>query len=311
MPLKNGTVLKGMSVRVGDAGEGTVCFDMASGTLRACWTGGFLNFDAARYGIIVAPKPAGKMQFLSPAKPAWGDAELKYRGFYLNGRHVVWSYTVNGTPVLDSVWMRSNQFIRTLKIEGGKHFRVELPEGVVRDEGADLSLKPQTLWPQKFKVQGQRAPDTSAYVIDTIPVPYDNAYKALMFITGVDFFDNGDAAVCTLHGDVWLVRGIDEQLKNVTWKRFATGLFQPLGLKIRSNLVHVLGRDRITALHDRNGDDEADYYESFHSGILTSPEGHDYVTSLEMDGEGNFYYADPRGAHWVSADGKRTEVLAT
>ncbi|HTD85325.1 MAG TPA: DUF6797 domain-containing protein, partial [Candidatus Binatia bacterium] len=115
MPLKNGTVLKGMSVRVGDAGEGTVCFDMASGTLRAGWTGGFLNFDAARYGIIVAPKPAGKMQFLSPAKPAWGDAELKYRGFYLNGRHVVWSYTVNGTPVLDSVWMRSNQFIRTLK----------------------------------------------------------------------------------------------------------------------------------------------------------------------------------------------------
>jgi hypothetical protein len=73
----------------------------------------------------------------------------------------------------------------------------------------------------------------------------------------------------------------------------------------------VLGRDQITALHDRNGDDEADYYENAHNGIRTSKDGHDYVTSLEMDGEGNFYYVDPMGAHWVSADGKRTEVLAT
>ena len=311
VPLKSGTVLKGMSVRVGDAGEGTACFDMGSGTLRAGWTGGFLNFDAARYGIILPPKPAGKMQFVSPAKPGWGDAEVKYRGFYPNGRRVIWSYTVNGTPVLDSVWMRSNQFTRTLKIEGGKGLRIDLPEGVGRDDRVDLSPKPQTLWPQRFKVQGQRAPDTGAYVIDTIPVPYENPYKALMFMTGVDFLENGDAAVCTLHGDVWLVRGIDEQLKNVTWKRFATGLFQPLGLKVRSNVVHVLGRDQITALHDRNGDDEADYYENFHSGIQTSKDGHDYVTSLDMDAQGNFYYVDPIGAHWVSADGQRTEVLAT
>ncbi|HKQ39331.1 MAG TPA: DUF6797 domain-containing protein [Verrucomicrobiae bacterium] len=311
LPLKNGTVLKGMSIRVGDASEGTVCFDTASATLRAGWTGGFLNFDAARYGIILPPKPVGKMEFVSPAKPAWGDAEVKYHGFYLNGRRVVWSYTVNGTAVLDSVWMRSDRFMRTLKIEGGKNLRVDLPEGVTRDDTVDLRPAPRTLWPQRFKVQGQRAPDTSAYVIDTIPVPYDNPYKALMFITGVDFLENGDAAVCTLHGDVWLVRGIDQQLKNVTWKRFATGLFQPLGLKVRSNIVHVLGRDQITALHDRNGDDEADYYENFHSGIQTSKDGHDYVTSLGMDAQGNFYYADPIGAHWVSADGQRTEVLAT
>ncbi|HZO83677.1 MAG TPA: DUF6797 domain-containing protein [Verrucomicrobiae bacterium] len=314
LPLKNGTVLKSMSVRVGDAGEGTVCFDTASATLRAGWTGGFLNFDPARYGIILPPKPTGKIQFLAPAAGAWGDAKIEHRGFYLNGRRVVWSYTVNGTPVLDSLWMRSNQFTRALQIDhrvGERPREPLLPEGVVRTHDIDLRPAPKTIWPETFTVQGQLAPNSSAYVIDTIPVPYDNPYKALMFLTGVDFFDNGDAAVCTLHGDVWLVRGIDDQLKKVTWKRYATGLFQPLGLKIRTNIVHVLGRDQITALHDRNGDDEADYYENAYNGIRTSSDGHDYVTSLEMDAEGNFYYVDPRGAHWVSADGKRTEILAT
>ena len=309
LPLKNGTVLKGMSVRVGDKGEGAVCFDTGSATLRAGWTGGFLNFDPARYGIILPPKPAGEIQFLSPARPAWGDATVEYRGFYLNGRRIIWSYTVNGVPVLDSVWMRSNQFTRAVKFEG--NLSVPMPDGVVRDDTADLGPAPQMLWPETFAVQGQRAPDSGPYVIDTIPVPYANPYKALMFITGVDFLENGDAAVCTLHGDVWLVRGIDEQLKNVTWKRFATGLFQPLGLKVRGNIVHVLGRDQITALHDRNGDGEADYYENFHSGIRTSKDGHDYVSSLEMDGAGNFYYVDPIGVHRVSADGRQTEVLAT
>jgi len=225
--------------------------------------------------------------------------------------------------VLYTVWMRGYHFTRAMKIGPAPGtFSLRLADGLIT---TNLSLKkdqtitigtweenePKALWRETFSVKGQLAMQPGPYVIDTIPVPYDNPYKALMFITGLDFFENGDAAVCTLHGDVWVVRGIDEQLKSVTWKRFATGLFQPLGLKIRSNVVHVLGRDRITALHDRNGDGEADHYESFHDGILTSPEGHDYVTSLEMDSEGNFYYADPRGAHWVSADGKRTEVLAT
>jgi hypothetical protein len=323
VPLPNGIVLRGMSVRVGDGGEGAVCFDTGTATLRAGWIGGFLNFDPARYGIIAPPKPAGRMQFLSRSTNVWGGLKVEYRGFYLNGRQGVWSYTVNGTPVLDTVWLKGNQFTRAMKIGPAPGtFGLRLADGLIttnlnlrKDQTITIGTwednEPKALWPERFSVKGQLATQPGAYVIDTIPVPYDNPYKALMFITGLDFFENGDAAVCTLHGDVWVVRGIDEQLKNVTWKRFATGLFQPLGLKIRNNIVHVLGRDRITALHDRNGDDEADYYENFHSGIHTSSEGHDYVTSLEMDGEDNFYYADPRGAHRVSADGKWTEVLAT
>ncbi|MCA9434017.1 MAG: hypothetical protein KC940_26075, partial [Candidatus Omnitrophica bacterium] len=154
----------------------------------------------------------------------------------------------------------------------------------------------------------------------TIPVPYENPYKALMYTSGLDFLPGGDLAICTVHGDVWLVKGIDEDLDKVTWKRFATGLFQPLGLKVRDGDLFVLGRDRITRLHDLNGDDEADFYESFNADIEIAGGGHSYATCLETDPKGNFYFCkgadSPHTSHdgcvlKVSADGNELTVLAT
>src|SRR3954469_21640835 len=68
LKLANGTIAKGLSIRVGEKGEAAVCFDTASVTLRAGWKGGFLDFDPARYGLINMPKIAGDIQFISPAK---------------------------------------------------------------------------------------------------------------------------------------------------------------------------------------------------------------------------------------------------
>jgi hypothetical protein len=158
--------------------------------------------------------------------------------------------------------------------------------------------------------RGQRGFGLDAYVVDTLTVPYDNPWKALFFTSGVDFLPNGDAAVCTIHGDVWLVSGVDDTLQKLTWRRLATGLFQPLGLRVRNGKIHVLGRDQITVLHDENGDGEADFYENFCNQIQTSTGGHDYVTSLDTDAQGNFYYIDPRGVHRISPDGKKHETIA-
>jgi hypothetical protein len=158
--------------------------------------------------------------------------------------------------------------------------------------------------------RGQRGFGNDAFVIDTLTMPYDNPWKALMFGSGVDFLPNGDAAVCTIHGDVWLVSGIDDNLQKLTWRRFATGLFQPLGLRVRDGKIFVLCRDHIVRLHDENGDGEADFYEAFYSGIKTSTGGHDYATSLDMDAAGNFYYVDHTGVYRVQRDGSRGDLIA-
>src|SRR5262249_43197429 len=78
--------------------------------------------------------------------------------------------------------------------------------------------------------RGEVGADTHALAVDTLTVPYDNPFKALFFLTGVDVLPNGDLAVCTAHGDVWLVQGVNRGLDKLTWRRFATGLYQPLGL---------------------------------------------------------------------------------
>lgn len=166
-------------------------------------------------------------------------------------------------------------------------------------------------WTEVIEARGQIGSSTEPYAVDTIPVPYENKYNALMFLSGVDFFANGDAAVCSIHGDVWVVGGIDDALEKITWKRLATGLFQPLGLKIVNNKVHVLGKDQITILHDLNRDGEADYYENFCNQIRTLEGGHDYVTGLDTNSAGDLFYVDPRGLHRVSKDGAEHETIAT
>lgn len=173
------------------------------------------------------------------------------------------------------------------------------------------------LWPP-LATRGVIGKPRGAFAIDTIRLPFDNPWNALLFTAGHDFLPDGSALVCTVHGDVWRLIGIDSSLKKVTWRRFATGLFQPLGLKVVDGNAYVIGRDQITRLHDLNGDGEADFYECFNNDLLSAGGGHAYATSLETDSRGNFYFTKcsentPHGGSLIriSADGRKLDVFAT
>jgi hypothetical protein len=172
-------------------------------------------------------------------------------------------------------------------------------------------------WEPPVITRGQLGAEKGPYVVDTITPPDDNPWKSYLRFSGVDFFKNGDAAICSISGDVWVVSGLDESLEHLRWKRFATGLFQPLGLRIVDDIVYVLGRDQITRLHDLNGDGEADFYENFNNDCKVTPGGHEFATCLETDPQGNFYYTkcgnptDHGGTMLkVSKDGSKLEVFA-
>ncbi|HEY7115169.1 MAG TPA: hypothetical protein VH475_01205, partial [Tepidisphaeraceae bacterium] len=151
-------------------------------------------------------------------------------------------------------------------------------------------------WKEPVQVHGRLAVSPAstadaAYVVDTLPLPEENPWSAWMRATGFDFFADGkSAALCTWNGDVWIVSGIDASLSNLTWRRFATGLYEPLGLRIVNDTVYVLGRDQITRLHDLNGDGEADFYENFNNDGLTGHGYHLFKFDLQTDAAGNFYY---------------------
>ena len=200
-----------------------------------------------------------------------------------------------------------------------------LPEffELVRSAPAAPALEPlerpgPARWGEPLVTHGTLAADAGSepYVIDTVTIPYDNPFRALFFVSGIDFFQNGDAAVCTAHGDVWRVGGLDATLNRITWQRFATGLYQPLGLKIVKDQVVVLGRDQLTRLYDENEDGEADYYESFNHDLQITGRDHAFALRLETDSEGNFYFLKsgdgPHGSALlrVERDGSELSVVA-
>lgn len=174
-----------------------------------------------------------------------------------------------------------------------------------------LSESDSGRWPQVLTTTGTTTETGGPYVIDTLTLPFENPHRALFFTAGHDFFSNGMAAICTAHGDVWTVSGIDRTLKQLRWRRFATGLYQPLGLKIVDDVVYVIGREQITRLHDRNQDGEADFYENFNNSLFVCPRTHDYVTCLDTDPAGNFYFIHAKtGVMKVSRDGSQIESIA-
>ncbi len=177
-------------------------------------------------------------------------------------------------------------------------------------------------WGEPIVTQGVLGKESGPYAVDTITVPEKNPFNSWIRCGGFDFFsDASRAAICSVSGDVWIVSGIDDKLEKLQWKRFATGLFQPLGLKIVNDKVYVTGRDQITRLHDLNGDGEADYYENFNNDVSITAHYHEFCLGLETDSKGNFYFNKggnldkARIPHHgtllkVSKDGSKLEVVA-
>ncbi|NQZ56335.1 MAG: hypothetical protein HRT88_02540, partial [Lentisphaeraceae bacterium] len=168
-----------------------------------------------------------------------------------------------------------------------------------------------TRFPQIQKTSGKVNADPncsgSAYEIDDIEIPFDNTWNMPMTLSGIDFDSQGNAWVCTMVGDVWRVSGLNDDLKEVSWKRFATGIFLPLGICLVNDVPHVSAQDQIVALHDLNGDNEADYYERFNKVDLpTKGQGR---MGLQRDSEGNFYFSLSQGIYKLSKDGRQIEKI--
>jgi cytochrome c2/glucose/arabinose dehydrogenase len=190
-------------------------------------------------------------------------------------------------------------------------------------------LKPgPALWPQKIIAQGQIGSEPGAFQLDTVTLPVENPWNSWLRIGGLDLFKDGRIAFSTLAGDVWIGSGIDASLQKIEWKRFASGLHQPLGLKIVDDVIYVTCRDGLVRLIDSNHDGEADFYENFNNQVQVTPNFHEFMFDLQTDSQGNFYFAkggpvrgggrgwDPIAEHngtmmRVSRDGSKFEVFAT
>jgi hypothetical protein len=127
-------------------------------------------------------------------------------------------------------------------------------------------------------------------------------------VSGMDFLSDGRLAICTWGGDhtklvpplkrgeVYILSNVaQEDSSKVTYKKFATGLQEPLGLKVVNDTLYLTERQALAFLADKNGDGVADADEYHKLAAYTDGANrHEFFFGL-LYKDGWFY-----GAHSLS-----------
>ena len=298
--IGNQVVSRGLNVQMTNGVS--FCYDLDRLAPRAWWTGGFLRFSDTRHGFMDALMPVGEVQIL-PGDSGQESGHLL--GYYPHDDSVVVAIEANQQRFLERFSFQ-NQELRCERIT----------ESDARWQEWIQPSAPQ--WPQTYTSKVTLGSSDSAYEVDTIALPAAPG-DPLFFLTGLDFLKDGSAVICTMQGEVWHVDGFafrqpdhESQPPTARWRKIASGLHQPLGLKIIDDQIYVQCRDQLMELIDQNQDLEIDYYRCVNNAFVTSPAGHDYICGLQADAEGNFYTASGnQGLLKLSPDGQSAEVLAT
>ena len=166
------------------------------------------------------------------------------------------------------------------------------------------------------------SPLTTSEIV--VPQFGQNPWNAWIRPSGIDFLSDGATAiVASWMGDVFRVENAAGAVgQQTTWIRIASGLHQPLGLKVVDDQIYVGCRDQIVRLIDKDGDHRTDFYEAFNTDHQVSIHFHEFAAGLDADSKGNFYYVKA-GRHdkpavfeqhgtliRVAPDGSSSEIVA-
>ena len=156
--------------------------------------------------------------------------------------------------------------------------------------------------------------------MDDIALPLDNPWRRNVRLGDIQFLNDGTGVGVTLDGDVWMSAASRRRRRRSRWRRFASGLHEPLTLAIRDEQMYVFDRNGIWRLRDTNGDGEADVHELFSNAFAQTADMREFPSTLRLAPGGEFVIAKGGqqattiGKHngsvlRVSADGRRATVL--
>jgi putative heme-binding domain-containing protein len=271
--------------------------------------------DASRLHALLSTSSNGSLREYSVAA-VMGNVQGAEWSIDRNKRMIL-SIPASDTPRSLEVVCHHGSGDRELKAFGDRYLLEQ--EQSVKVLGNEISTGVQR-WPEIMTTVGIRGLERGAYALDTLTIPTSTPWNTWFRTSALDFLSDGRMVVTTYGGDVWLVSGVDDSLLRLTWKRYAAGLYEPMGVKVVDDVIYVSCKDRIVRLHDRDANNEADFYENFSPETDVSFHFHSFNFDLQTDTQGNFYYA--KGGHdadftlpgaviQVSPDGKQRSILAT
>lgn len=163
----------------------------------------------------------------------------------------------------------------------------------------ESSLRPKKIptadprWPQRVHTAVKQTATNDAFRIEHIALPTDNPWRRNVRLADIAFFSDGRAAAVTFDGDIWIIEGLEGDLKDVTWRRFTSGLHEPLSLAIRNDEIFVYDRNGIWRILDRNDDGEADRHELFCNDFAQTAETREFASSMKLCPDGSFVIGKP------------------
>lgn len=117
------------------------------------------------------------------------------------------------------------------------------------------------------------------YRLETIDIPTN----IVLEVGGMDFMPDGRLMICTRRGEIW-------SLRDGNWKRFASGLDEPMGLCVTaSNQIVVAQRPELTRISDTDGDGEADLFETLTDAWNYSGHLYEWNFGPVRDAQGNLF----------------------
>jgi mono/diheme cytochrome c family protein len=179
---------------------------------------------------------------------------------------------------------------------------------------------PGARWPQEVTTRQRMSSAEGPFVVDDIALPVDNPWRRDVRPGDIQFLPDGTGVVVTVDGDVWTARGLQDHGGPVRWRRFASGLHEPLTLAVREGRIYVFDRNGIWRLRDTDGNGEADVHELFSNAFAQTAETREFANTIRLGPGGEFVIAKGNqqtttiGKHngtvlRISADGRRSTVL--
>ncbi|MEI9944670.1 MAG: c-type cytochrome [Chitinophagaceae bacterium] len=108
----------------------------------------------------------------------------------------------------------------------------------------------------------------------------------LLEVGGLCTLPNGDLAVTTRRGDIYIVENPTSQRPH--FRKFASGLHEVLGIAYKDGALYCVQRGELTKLVDKNMDGKADVFETIYQWPL-SGNYHEYSFGPKIAPDGSFF----------------------
>lgn len=158
----------------------------------------------------------------------------------------------------------------------------------------------------------------AVYSLEHFPLPKEID----PLVGGMDFLPDGNLAMCTWGGEMYIVEKPQGSVNEAKYRRYARGLCEPLGVKMVNGEMYIVQKPELTKIVDTDGNGEADLYVTVNDAWGFTGNYHSFAFGPELDKDGNFCITiNAHRGHWefpfngwmvkISPDGAKCDGVAS